>query len=193
MMKMEQMQLSALVVYESFFGNTRTIALAVAEGLRLEGLRPTLQEVSVAVPADVADHDVLVVGGPTHAFGLSRASTRAEAEQRGARAHLPGPGLREWLACLPAPHASLAAVFDTRAEKVRHLPMSASHAAGRMLRRRGYILVSKAAGFVVRDVEGPLATGEMERAIAWGRTVGRETQLYRPARDLDHERGGRTR
>src|SRR5205814_3093499 len=81
------------------------------------------------------------------------------------------------LGCLPSPESALAAAFDTRAEKVRHLPMSAAHAAGKMLRRRGYALAVKPAGFVVEDVEGPLAHGETERAIAWGRTVGRKAQL----------------
>jgi hypothetical protein len=188
MVIMEQAPLTALVVFESFFGNTRTIAHAVAEGLRLEGVTPTVQEVSAAVPADVTGYHLLVVGGPTHAFGLSRESTRAEAERRGASVHLPGPGLRDWLECLPSPEYALAAAFDTRAEKVRHLPMSAAHAAGKMLRRRGYVLAVKPAGFVVQDVEGPLAHGETERAIAWGRTLADEVRLYRAAKALDHHR-----
>jgi flavorubredoxin len=56
MVIMEQTPLTALVVYESFFGNTRTIAQAVAEGLRSEGVRPTVQDVSMAAPADVAGY-----------------------------------------------------------------------------------------------------------------------------------------
>jgi len=177
MVIMEQAPLTTLVVYESFFGNTRRIAHAGAEGLRLERVAPNVQEVSAAVPTDVTGYHLLVVGGPTHAFGLSRESTRAEAERRGAPVQLPGPGLRDWLGCLPSPEFALAAAFDTRAEKVRHLPMSAAHAAGKMLRRRGYALAVKPAGFVVQDVEGPLAHGETERAIAWGRTLGRKAQL----------------
>jgi hypothetical protein len=188
MVIMEQTPLTALVVYESFFGNTRTIAQAVAEGLRSEGVRPTVQDVSMAAPADVAGYHLLVVGGPTHAFSLSRESTRADAERRGGSVHQPGPGLRDWLGRLVAPESPLAAAFDTRAEKVRHLPMSAGHAAGRMLARRGFVLLVKPAGFVVQDVEGPLAHGETERAIAWGRTLADEVRLYRAAKALDHHR-----
>ena len=165
---MEQTTLTALVVYESYFGNTRTIAHAVAEGLRLEGVAPTVQEVSAAVPTDVTGYHLLVVGGPTHAFGLSRESTRADAENHD---HM----------------------VRTRAEKVRHLPMSAAQAAGRMLKRRGYTLVRKPTGFVVQDVEGPLGCGETERAIEWGRTVGREAQLHRAASALDHAHPARGR
>lgn len=174
---MEQTPLTALVVYESFFGNTRRIAHAVAEGLRLEGVRATLQEVTAETSTDAADYDLLVVGGPTHAFGLSRESTRTDADRRGAPAHRTGSGLREWLGCLTGPASRPAAAFDTRAGKVRHLPMSAAHAAARMLTRRGYVLVVKPAGFVVEDVEGPLEQGETQRAIEWGRKLARETRL----------------
>ena len=184
---MDQAPLNALVVYESFFGNTRAIADAVAEGLRLEGVEPTVQEVSAAVPTDVAGYHVLVVGGPTHAFGLSRESTRADAERRGGSVHQPGPGLRDWLGRVAVPESPLAAAFDTRAEKARHLPMSAAHAAGRMLTRRGFVLVVKPTGFVVQDLKGPLADGETARAIAWGRTLAGEAQLYLAARALEHE------
>jgi hypothetical protein len=176
MVIMEQGPLSALVVYESFFGNTRSIAHAVAEGLRLEGLQARVHEVSEVPSGEVRRYDVLVVGGPTHAFGLSRESTRADAARRGAAVHQPGPGLRDWLGSLPASHSSPAAAIDTRVGSVRHLPLSAARAAGRILSRRGYALVSKPAGFVVQDVEGPLASGETERAIAWGRALGRDSR-----------------
>jgi hypothetical protein len=46
-----------------------------------------------------------------------------------------------------------------------------------MLKHRGYVLVVEPAGFVVADVEGPLARGETDRAIAWGRALGRKAQL----------------
>jgi hypothetical protein len=185
MVMMEQTPFQALVVYESFFGNTRRIAHAVAEGLRLEGCSPTVEEVSSAVPTEVATYDLLVVGGPTHAFGLSRESTRADAGRRGASVHLPGPGLREWIGCLPASDSMLAAVFDTRIEKVKRIPLTAAHSAARMLKHLRYHLVVKPAGFLVADTEGPLAHGESERAIAWGRTLGREAQLHLAARKVD--------
>jgi len=185
-MVMMEHAVTALVVYESFFGNTQRIAHAVAEGLRLEGISPTVHEVSTADPADVVRFEALVVGGPTHAFGLSRESTRADAERRDGSAHRPGPGLRDWLGRLSAPRSSLAAAFDTRAEKVRHLPLSAAHTAARILARRGYTLVSKPTGFTVQDVEGPLSSGETERAVAWGRSLGQTIQLRRATAALDN-------
>jgi hypothetical protein len=163
-------------------------AHAVAEGL--EGVAPTVQEVSAA--ADRRDRLPLAGGG--------RPDPCLRSEPRN------HPGRRRTSWCLrtsPAsvcasgsaayPHPPLHWRLDTRAEKVRHLPMSAAQAAGRMLKRRGYTLVRKPAGFVVQDVEGPLGCGETERAIEWGRTVGREAQLQRAASALDHAHPARGR
>ena len=61
----------ALVIYESMYGNTRAVAEAIAEGIR------PVHDV-VVVPAGRAGPQVvdgatlLVVGGPTHAHGMTR-------------------------------------------------------------------------------------------------------------------------
>lgn len=63
------------IVYESMFGSTRAIAEAIGEGC---GQWADVEVVSVADadPGMVDRTDVLVVGGPTHAWGMSRPSTR---------------------------------------------------------------------------------------------------------------------
>ena len=68
----------ALVVYESVLGNTQAVAKAIAEGLG-ESRPVTVKEVSDAPDAIPPDVGLLVVGGPTHAFGMSRPETRADA------------------------------------------------------------------------------------------------------------------
>src|SRR5688500_6649816 len=128
----------ALVIFESMFGNTRMIAESVAEGLSSHVVTD-LTEVSVA-PTRIAE-DVLhvVLGGPTHAFGLTRPRTRQDAAgQIDKRLVSPVGGLREWLEPVVAPpsrHA--AAAFDTRIEKPR-LPGSAARGAEKRLRRLGF-------------------------------------------------------
>jgi hypothetical protein len=169
--------LKALVVYESFFGNTESIARAVASGLRLEGIEAKAVDIADDFEVDPAAYDLLVVGGPTHAFALSRPSTRDDAAARGGDDRYATRGLREWLTALPGGSGThLAACFDTRVSKVRRLPMSASRSAAHFLRDRGFTLVSRPTGFVVQDVEGPLESRQMERAIAWGRTLAGEVQ-----------------
>lgn len=167
----------ALVVYESFFGNTERIARAVVTGLRLEGMVAVIADVADGSGADVGPCDLVVVGGPTHAFALSRPSTREDAIRRGGNHRYAARGLREWLADLPVcDDTRLAAAFDTRVGKVRHLPLSAARSAARILRQRGYTLVGAPTGFVVQDVEGPLGQRETERAVSWARSLAREVQ-----------------
>src|SRR5438874_4932720 len=108
----------AVVIYDSMYGNTHVVAQAIAKGLG------ATVEV-VVVPVDEAKSelldgaDLVVVGGPTHAHGMSRRSTRQAAV---AAAHKPGsdlaidpdaegPGLREWFATLDR-IGGRAAAFD---------------------------------------------------------------------------------
>jgi hypothetical protein len=167
----------ALVVYESFFGNTESIARAVTSGLRLENVDATVVDVADVEDVDLDAYDLLVVGGPTHAFALSRPTTRDDAMARGGDKRYASRGLREWLSALPVRDGTpFAATFDTRVSKVRHLPMSAARSAAHLLRQRRFTLVEGPVGFVVQDVEGPLEPRQMENAIAWGRAAARETQ-----------------
>ena len=63
--------MKALLVYESMFGNTEKIARAVGDGLSQE-MQVELFEVRDAPPVITDLVDLVIVGGPTHAFSLSR-------------------------------------------------------------------------------------------------------------------------
>lgn len=75
-------EISYLIVVESEFGNTRTVADAIAEGL---AERVQVLDVDHAPRALPAGLRLLIVGAPTHAFGLSTIATRAEAVREGGR------------------------------------------------------------------------------------------------------------
>jgi hypothetical protein len=154
----------ALVVYESMWGNTERIAHAVAEGL---GGAQTL-EVNAVSPADLKDLDLLVIGGPTHAFAMTRPSTRHDAVVRGAPARSEDRGIREWLAELPEDLVVPVATFDTRLHAARALPGSAAKGARRELTRHHHGDVIRARSFYVEDTAGPLMEGELQRAAQWG-------------------------
>lgn len=157
--------MEALVVVESVFGNTRAVADAVAAGL---GGRMDVRTADVATaPDELHGVDLLVVGGPTHAFGMTRASTRrSAAEQSGGAVPVADTGIREWLDRLPAGTCP-AATFDTRADRPR-LPGSAAAAAARRLRRQGHRVLARPESFRVTGTRGPLVDGELERARQWG-------------------------
>ncbi len=85
----------ALVVYESLWGNTEQIARAVAAELA------TKMDVEVVdadtAPVSLEGIDLFPVGGPTHAFSMSRPTTRENVVSDHAAPHAPGRGIREWL------------------------------------------------------------------------------------------------
>ena len=165
---------TALVVVESMFGNTDHLARAVAGGLHDAGVDAAVVDVAAA-PVDLsAGLDLLVLGAPTHAFSLSRPSTRADAVRQGAAPERAARGMREWLSVvlLQDPrHSPVTAVFDTRVSKVRRLPAAAGPRAARLARRRGLAVPGRPQAFVVADVCGPLVDGEIERAAAWGHSL----------------------
>jgi flavorubredoxin len=112
----------ALVVYESLYGNTAEIGETIASSLRARGLEVVEVPVSNIEPAEAARVDLLVVGGPTHAHGMSRLSTRRTAvdDKKNTFAKTTvAPGLREWMDGLPPRVDRLAAAFDTRIDKAR--------------------------------------------------------------------------
>lgn len=154
----------ALVVYESMFGNTEQVARAVAEGLATHARVETVEATAAPVPLP-DDVDLLVVGGPTHALGMSRAATRASAVEKGATGHDAG-GIREWLDGLPPLHGVRAAAFDTHVHT--RIPGSAAGSARRRLRKLGATVVTSPSSFYVTDTQGPLDEGEFDRARRWG-------------------------
>ena len=164
---------TALVVFESMFGNTELVARAIAASLEEHGVPTSIMEVSQAPQEVPISVELLVVGAPTHAFSLSRASTRAEAVRQGADATRARTGLREWLAGAHQIGARTVkvAVFDTRVSKVSRLPAAAGPKAARMARSRQFLVVDKPNAFLVEDVHGPLASGELDRATAWGNAL----------------------
>jgi flavodoxin len=162
--------MKALVVYESMFGNTEQIARAVAAGIS-ETVDVQMTEVADATDPD-PDVALIVAGGPTHAFSMSRENTRTDAISKGAPEGEREYGLREWMAALPSgQHTEKIATFDTKIKSMRHLPGSAAKSAAKVACRRGYESVASAESFYVDDLDGPLLDGEIDRARAWGRQL----------------------
>ncbi len=180
----------ALVVYESMFGNTQTIAEAVADGLSSR-IPTDLLEVSAASDVLADDVELLVVGGPTHAFGMSRPRTREDAtRQAGGHVVSERTGLREWLASLERRTGNVAAAgFDTRIDKPR-VPGSAARGAEKRLRKLGFRIAAPSESFYVTGVAGPLVDGETERAHIWGQELGEDfaASIEEVAKDLRRHR-----
>ncbi len=164
-----------LVVYESMYGNTMEVARAIASGTGTV-LETELVEVGDAPSTLGSNIDLLIVGGPTHAFGMTRPGTRHDA-QEGKYAEeftgefvSTGPGIREWLGTLSAPKGTSFAAFDTRVAKP-HVPGSAAAGAAKRLRKMKLRQAMDPESFWVEGATGPLSDGELERAERWGAKV----------------------
>lgn len=167
-----------LVIYESMFGDAKQIAEAIARGLA-EQHETDCIEVGVAPTSLPDDLALLVVGSPTHGFGLPRESSRADAAAKTDQPVVSsGIGVREWLDQVTPPGRPIPAVtFDTRMTHPKMLVRMdhASATAAKHLRKLGFTLAADSEHFHVQDVQGPLVPGEVDRAQAWGVTLANLT------------------
>lgn len=164
--------MSILIVCESQFGNTRAVADAIAEGLMRDngteagpGVRVVaVDEAPLEIPDDVSS---LLVGGPTHAFSMTRPETRADAVNQGAPGGHQAVGIREWIERV-TPRPDLPVItFDTRIH-VKLIPGSAAKKAAEALRDRGFERAERGKTFWVEKTPGPLGDEELDKARAWG-------------------------
>ncbi len=155
--------MKSLILYDSVFGNTRTIAEAIGKARGAP-----VRSVADMTAEDLQGIEVLIVGSPTRAFRPTKPLTR-------------------FLASLP-PQALTgvrSAAFDTRAdlEDVKSKLLEtlvkifgyAAPSIEKQLRKKGARIVTTAEGFLVRGTEGPLKEGEVTRAEAWAKALDKET------------------
>jgi hypothetical protein len=176
-----------VIIYESLYGNTHTIADAIARGL-WRGNDVSVVPVGQAHADLLEGADLVVVGGPTHAHSMSRASTRQAAAERAGRPDnlltldagvtADGPGIREWLGALGQPGANgpCVAAFDTRRDAPAIVTGRASKGIARLLQRNGLTLMAPAESFLVTR-ENRLQAGEKHRAYTWGQKLAAEVAV----------------
>jgi flavodoxin len=156
--------MQAVVVYESHWGNTETVARAIVDGYGQGARALTTDE---ATPAVIVEAELIVAGAPVMAFSLPSENmiTNLSTEHGdGPAPNLLNTPMRTWLDGLPKGRG-LYATFET---KIRWSPGGATGAIGRALEAAGYRRLHEAGHFVVKGKYGPLRDGELEKARAWG-------------------------
>jgi flavodoxin len=150
------------VIYDSVYGNTEKIAQAIADAFKPQE-NPELVRASSVKPDQLRGSDLVIVGTPTQGFRPLE-SIRALLE------HLPSEALK----------GTNVAAFDTRiagkeaGAGARLVARVGGYAAGRMadtLKKKGGYLIVPPEGFAVNGSEGPLATGELQRAGQWAKKI----------------------
>ncbi len=165
--------MNILVVYNSEFGNTETMARAIAEALSSAGEARAVRASQASVD-DLQQAGLLIVGSPTQGFRPTKPVTNLLQQ-------LPRGGLK----------GVQVAAFDTRidvatirAGLLRFMVNTGGYAAEHIatrLSKSGGSLVAPPAGFFVEAKQGPIRDGELDRAIAWAQSLSPAPSQPKPA------------
>lgn len=155
--------MNSLVIYATHYGNTRAIAEAIADGLRVAGPVTLLQakEAPATLPPGT---DLVVIGAPTEVHRMAPPAAEFFTQM--------APGVLQGVR---------AAAFDTRLQWNRWLSGSAAIGIARKLQRRGAHLVADPESFFVEGSPAVLLPGEVARARAWGATLAKQLAAQAPA------------
>jgi flavodoxin len=155
----------ALIVYDSFFGNTERIAQSIGNALGRPEDVGVLRVVDVR-PEQLTGLKMLIVGSPTRAFR-------------------PSPAIKKFLKSIPRNGLKgvKVAAFDTRITDeeidsavfflrflINIFGYAAKPIADRLVKKGGQ-LIAPFEGFFVQGTEGPLKEGELERASDWAKQI----------------------
>lgn len=155
--------MNTLVVYESQFGNTQKLAMVIGRELEANGSVRVTSFLSYQ-PDQLLDVDLLVIGAPTQAHGMTTAMREFVDELEGKPVALP------------------LAVFDTRVKGPKILWGSAAKGIATKLARAGFELICEPESFIVSFTKPPeLESGEEARAAAWAAEIATRVEAAKKA------------
>jgi flavodoxin I len=155
--------MKALIVYDSYFGNTEKIVGAIAQALEPQLEITSIHACEVKME-QLSGLDFLLVGSPTRGFRPSEATTA-------------------FLKKIPAGalNGIKVVAFDTRvsAEDIKNPFLTfltglfgyAASPIAKQLSQKGGQLAATPEGFFVKESIGPLKDGELERAASWASSL----------------------
>jgi len=155
--------MKVLIIYDSFFGNTEQIALALSKAFGDNDI-VEIRRISQITADSLTGVNLLFVGSPTRKFTST-------------------PAIKSFLKKLPdnSLERKKVAAFDTRIDIItinnRFLNMMvklfgyAAEPLDALLRKKGGKSVLPPEGFYVLETEGPLKEGELERAVVWAQSA----------------------
>lgn len=150
------------VIYDSLFGNTKKIADVIVDTISEQNV-VKLMHVKEAVFREIRSSQVLILGSPTH-YGKDT------------------PDMEGFINRLKPEDISRKAIatFDTRIDinvvgrglktVMRLMGYAAEKMEGKLLKMGGRAAIP-CRGFIVEEKDGPLRTGEKERASEWASRI----------------------
>jgi menaquinone-dependent protoporphyrinogen IX oxidase len=140
-----------MIVYESKWGNTKTVAETIAEGARDSGGEPTLSELKAVDLNQLAAYDAVVVGSPNHVGNATR-------------------GIRKFIGNLGNLKSGKYAVFDTCFSGDFEKAVKKME---KVMRDKAPGLEQAAPGLsvIVTGMKGPIAEGELPKCKEFGAAI----------------------
>lgn len=155
--------MKTVVIYDSVFGNTKIVAETIGNTLKNQ-CETQIVHVDQISPAHLKQTDLLILGSPTRGFEPTKPVVN----------YLKGIHQKDY-------PAIKIAVFDTRMDivKVNNKILTffvkirgyALDTMEKIVRKNGFSIFHPGEGFFVEDSEGPLSTGEQQRAETWANSV----------------------
>jgi flavodoxin I len=159
-----------MVIYDSIFGNTEKIAQAIGSAL---GSPENVGVVKVTdvKPQQLNGVELLIVGSPTRGFRPTKPTMDflkqiAENSLKGVRV---------------AAFDTRVSITDVNSSVLTFMVNLFGYAAqpiANQLKKKGGILMLPSEGFFVKDREGPLKEGELNRAVEWGRLIASRAATF---------------
>ena len=151
--------MKTLIVYDSVFGNTKQIALAMGNSLGSGESVVTLR-VNEIKPEHLTGLGILIVGSPTRAFKPTKAISNFLNK-------IPSNGLKGVKVLAFDTRMSTADVNSRLLNTLVKVFGYAAKPISNKLVKKGGSLIVPSEGFFVKESEGPLKDGEIERAAEW--------------------------
>jgi len=133
----------AITIFDTKFGNTEKIARALARGMEKQGVKVDCVKADEVDVDKLVEYDFLAIGGPTHAFGVSK----------------PMKAFLEKLRSVDI-KGKKAFAFDTKLKLF--FAGSAGKGIEKELKKLGMGLVKPHVSAIVKANEGPLEAGTEE-------------------------------
>ncbi|MFW9801667.1 MAG: flavodoxin family protein [Candidatus Thorarchaeota archaeon] len=159
----------ALVLYHSLYGNTRAVAMSLAEGIREGDIETDCLSINEVDFIEIPGYDFIAIGGPTHIIRTSK-------EMKDFLQRLKSLNLR----------GRTGFAFDTRnisrmnSKSWLVLENSAARRIEGSMKRLKIKILAPRASAIVEGREGPLDVGVEDRFVEIGRELGRAIALQVP-------------
>ena len=151
----------ALIVYDSLFGNTKSVAEYLAKGIQESGIEVDCKHIDDIQLKQITEYDLLSIGGPTHMINVSK-SMKAFLDR------LSTINLR----------GKSGFSFDTRvvsrmnSRKWFLLENSAAKRIESRMKKMKMSIIRRRESAIVEGREGPLESGVEDTFVVIGREIG---------------------